>query len=67
MAFSRRYITSLLSAAGYRNIRVEYKYFLLPGIPDVLIAPSIAAGAVMERIPLVRMVSQSIFISATKS
>ena len=67
MAFSKGYITQLLSAAGYRNVHVEYKDFLLPGIPDALIAPSIAAGAVLERIPVVRMVSQSIFISATKS
>jgi len=67
MAFSKGYITSLLSAAGYRDIRVEYKDFLLPGIPDALIAPSIAVGALVERIPWVRMLSQSIFISATKS
>jgi 2-polyprenyl-3-methyl-5-hydroxy-6-metoxy-1,4-benzoquinol methylase len=33
--------------------------------PDVFIAPSIASGAVLERIPLVRMESQSIFITAT--
>src|SRR5262245_8385124 len=67
MAFSKHHITGLLSTAGYQNIRVEYKDFLLPGIPDVFIAPSIALGAVLEQIPLVRMTSQSIFISATKS
>jgi ubiquinone/menaquinone biosynthesis C-methylase UbiE len=67
MAFSKRHVTKLLSSAGYRDIRVEYKDFLLPGIPDALIGPSIAVGAVLERVPLVRMTSQSIFISATKS
>lgn len=66
MAFTKGYVTSLLEAAGYNDIDVEYKDFLLPGIPDFLIAPSIAAGAVLERIPIVRMTSQSIFITATK-
>lgn len=64
MAFTTRHIASLLEAAGYRNIRVEYRDFLLPGIPDVFITPSIVVGSVLERIPLVRMLSQSIFISA---
>jgi ubiquinone/menaquinone biosynthesis C-methylase UbiE len=65
MAFSRPHVTKLLRAAGYQDIVVEYKDFLLPGIPDIFISPSIAVGAVLERIPLVRMTSQSIFITAT--
>ena len=65
MAFSKPHVSKLLRAAGYHDIVVEYKDFLLPGIPDVFIAPSIALGAVLERIPLVRMTSQSIFITAT--
>jgi SAM-dependent methyltransferase len=65
MAFTKRYATKLLQDAGYRNIHVEYKDFLLPGIADMLIAPSIALGAVLERVPVARMMSQSIFISAT--
>jgi SAM-dependent methyltransferase len=65
MAFSKRHAARLLAAAGYENVRVEYRDFLLPGIPDIFIAPSIAIGAVLERAPVVRMASQSIFISAT--
>ena len=65
MAFSKPHVTKLLETAGYQDIVVEFKDFLLPGIPDVLISPSIAVGAVLERIPLVRMTSQSIFITAT--
>jgi len=65
MAFTKRYVTRLLREAGYKHIRVEYRDFLLPGVPDILIAPSIAAGTVLERIPVVRTMSQSIFISAT--
>jgi SAM-dependent methyltransferase len=67
MAFSKRFITSALARAGFKDIRVEYKDFLLPGIPDFLIAPSIWAGAVLEKIPLIKKVSQSIFIRARKS
>ena len=67
MAFTKRYVTGLLANTGYANIRVEYKDFLLPGIPDTLIAPSIAIGAVLERVPVARMMSQSLFISATAS
>jgi len=66
MAFSKEFVTEKLSKAGYKNIKVEYKDFLLPGIPDFLITPSIAIGDVLEKIPLVKNVSQSIFISAQK-
>lgn len=65
MAFSKRHAAKLLSTAGYEDVKVEYRDFLLPGIPDIFIAPSIAIGAVLERVPVVRMVSQSVFISAT--
>jgi len=66
MAFSKSFVTEKLAKAGYRNIKVEYKDFLLPGIPDVLITPSVVVGAVLEKVPLVKNVSQSIFISAMK-
>jgi 2-polyprenyl-3-methyl-5-hydroxy-6-metoxy-1,4-benzoquinol methylase len=65
MAFSKPHVVKLLKAAGYRDIVVEFKDFLLPGIPDVFISPSIAVGAVLERIPVLRMASQSIFITAS--
>jgi 2-polyprenyl-3-methyl-5-hydroxy-6-metoxy-1,4-benzoquinol methylase len=64
MAFSKGWATRKLERAGYRNMKVEYKDFLLPGIPDALIKPSIIVGDVVEKLPLVRMLSQSIFISA---
>jgi SAM-dependent methyltransferase len=65
MAFSRGYAEGLLRNAGFVDGRVEFKDFLLPGIPDFLIQPSIAAGAVLERIPLLRAMAQSILIQAT--
>lgn len=66
MAFSKSYITEKLLKAKYKNIKVEYKDFLLPGIPDIAIKPSILVGNVLEKIPLINKVSQSIFIQATK-
>lgn len=66
MAFSKSYATEKLIKAGYKNIDIKYLDFLLPGIPDSLIYPSIAIGSVLEKIPLVKKVSQSIFITAER-
>lgn len=66
MAFSKSFVTKKLLATGYQDVKVEYKDFLLPGIPNFLIQPSIVIGNVLEKIPLVKNVSQSIFISAVK-
>ncbi len=66
MAFSKSFINKKLHKVGYKNIHVDYKDFLLPGIPEFLIKPSIAAGNILEKIPLAKNMSQSIFIRATK-
>jgi 2-polyprenyl-3-methyl-5-hydroxy-6-metoxy-1,4-benzoquinol methylase len=66
MAFSKSYITGLLQEAGFKNIEVDYKDFLLPGVPEFMIEPSVTIGNVLEHIPVVKMVSQSIFIKAGK-
>lgn len=66
MAFTKRFIIGKAERAGFKNIKVDYKDFLLPGIPDFLIKPSVLVGDVLERAPLLNTMSQSIFISATK-
>ncbi len=66
MAFSASFITKALRKHNYKEIKVEYKDFLLPNTPDFLINPSITVGAVLERTPILKMISQSIFISAKK-
>ena len=66
MAFSKRFITRALARAGFTDIKVDYKDFLLPGIPAFLIKPSIFIGAILEKIPLCKHVSQSLFIRARK-
>lgn len=64
MAFSKSFAIDKLKKAGYKNIQVEYKDFLLPGIPDFLITPSVVVGDLVEKIPVAKMVSQSIGIVA---
>jgi 2-polyprenyl-3-methyl-5-hydroxy-6-metoxy-1,4-benzoquinol methylase len=66
MAFSKRFINDKLSSLGYENIEIEFKDFLLPGIPRLFVKPSVFFGAIAEKIPIVRMWSQSIYISAQK-
>ncbi len=64
MAFSRRFIKEKLTDAGFTDIVVDYKDFLVPGIPDVLVQPSIVFGSIAERIPLIKALAQSLFIKA---
>ena len=66
MAFSKPYIVEKLTKLAFRNIRVDFKDFLLPGIPSFLIKPSIAAGNILERLPVINHLAQSIFITAEK-
>ncbi len=63
MAFSKNFISKKIHAAGFDNIDVRYKDFLLPGVPKWLVKPSISVGNVLEKTPL-RVISQSILISA---
>ncbi len=65
MAFSKPFIEAKLKKAGFSEIQVSYRDFLLPGIPDALIKPSVVIGNVLEKIPLINKVSQSIFIEAS--
>lgn len=64
MAFTRRFIRSKLQKNGYSQVVVEYKDFLLPNTPIPLIGPVIALGDVLEKIPGLDRMAQSLFISA---
>ncbi|MGD0036258.1 MAG: class I SAM-dependent methyltransferase [Bacteroidota bacterium] len=66
MAFSKKFIVKKLQSASFRNIVVEYRDFLLPGIPEFLIKPSILLGDIVEQIPPLNRISQSLFIKAEK-
>lgn len=66
MAFSKSFILKKLHKAGYGDVRASHKDFLIPGVPDFLIQPSIVIGDVLEQIPLLKSTSQSLFICAEK-
>jgi SAM-dependent methyltransferase len=64
MAFSKPFINNKLSKLGFKNIDVSYKDFLLPGLPLLLVKPVVAVGSIVEKIPVLNMLTQSIFIEA---
>jgi ubiquinone/menaquinone biosynthesis C-methylase UbiE len=66
MAFSASFIAARLQQAGFSEICVAYHDFLVPGTPTTLIKPVIAVGDVLERIPVVNMLAQSLSIRARK-
>ena len=66
MAFTKRYAEKVLKKAGFKNVVVEYRDFLVPGVPDFLIKPSIILGDAVERIPGLNALAQSLFIRAEK-
>ena len=64
MALTKGEMKKALQSAGYQSIKIEYKDFLLPCTPVFLIYPLIAFSSFLEKIPLIKKISQSIFISA---
>jgi hypothetical protein len=66
MAFTRNFIKKKLKDAGYSRSNVEYKDFLLPFIPDPLISTVCVVGDVIEKIPGLNRMTQSIFIVGEK-
>jgi 2-polyprenyl-3-methyl-5-hydroxy-6-metoxy-1,4-benzoquinol methylase len=63
-AFTKRFIHKKLESSGFKNIVVEYKDFLVPPTPFILIKPTIILGDFLEKVPVLKSVSQSLFISA---
>jgi len=66
MSFTRRFIGQKLRDAGFTSVKVEYRDFLVPGVADFMIAPSIALGDIAEKIPVLNMLAQSLYIYAEK-
>ncbi len=63
MAFSRRRLMEAFQKAGYRDLDIAYRDFLVPNTPDALIRSVAWAGDLAERVPLLRTWAQSLFIS----
>jgi SAM-dependent methyltransferase len=64
MAFTRRFAIERLREAGFSDVSIEYKDFLLPGVPDWLIRPSVGFGRFAEATPGLKQLAQSLFVSA---
>jgi SAM-dependent methyltransferase len=66
MAFTKKYIKKKLEDAKFTDIKVEYRDFLLPNTPSPLIWPVIWLGNIFEKTPILKKLSQSIYVSAKK-
>jgi 2-polyprenyl-3-methyl-5-hydroxy-6-metoxy-1,4-benzoquinol methylase len=64
MAFRPGELRRALPAAGWRDVAVTTRDFLLPGLPDILARPILAIEPALEATALTRWLAQSHFISA---
>ncbi|MBI5544750.1 MAG: methyltransferase [Deltaproteobacteria bacterium] len=67
MAFPPAWIERELLAAGFRDVHVAFRDFLLPNVPMGLVPAVTRVGDVLERAPVVRRLAQSLFITATRA
>ena len=66
MAFSKRFIYKKLQSTKYKGIKISFRDFLLPITPSYLVNFVIFIGNILEKIPLLNKMSQSIFIIGQK-
>ena len=66
MALRKSKIEKQINNTGFSNINIKYMDFLPPNTPSWLINPTITIGSGLEKIPFLRWLSQSLFISAQK-
>jgi SAM-dependent methyltransferase len=64
MAFTPQGLRRALAGAGWRDIRIEMRDFLLPGLSKAMIRPSLAIEPLLEATPLTRWLAQSHFVTA---
>lgn len=67
MAFSKSYIEKILKRTNYSNVKVLYKDFLLPNTPTPIINIVVYLSDIFEQIFPIKLITQSIFITASKS
>jgi 2-polyprenyl-3-methyl-5-hydroxy-6-metoxy-1,4-benzoquinol methylase len=65
MAFSKKYIRKKLINTGFTNIEIKNKDFLVPGTPFFLAKPIVFVGDIIEKVPGLKLLSQSIFICSS--
>lgn len=64
MAFTPGRLRAALPPAGWRDVRVTTRDFLLPGLPEAVARPVLAVEPALEATALTRWLAQSHFISA---
>lgn len=64
MAFTPGALRRALEASGWRQISVQTRDFLLPGIPTPLVGPILAVEPTLEASTLTKWLAQSHFITA---
>jgi SAM-dependent methyltransferase len=64
MAFTPGELRRVLPAAGWREIAVTTRDFLLPGLPEALVKPTLAMEPALEGLALTRWLAQSHFLTA---
>lgn len=64
MAFTPSELRAALPAAGWREVEVATRDFLLPGLPEGLVKPILAVEPALEATALTRWLAQSHFITA---
>ena len=65
-AFFRGQIGKILAAAGFKEVRVEPFDFLHPVVPDFAAIFFDSSGQFLEKVPLLREIAGSLFISGKK-
>jgi len=66
MAFTKKFISEKLTSSNFSESDIHYKDFLLPVTPTFLIKPVIFLGVVLEKLPLINKLSQSVYVTAKK-
>jgi SAM-dependent methyltransferase len=67
MAFTPRWIEGHLEQAGFSDIEVSFRDFLLPNLPFALVPAVTRVGDLVEKVPLIDHLAQSLFITAVRA
>jgi hypothetical protein len=64
MAFKPGALRKVLREAGWRDVSVVTRDFLIPGLPEALVRPVLAAEPALEAMVMTRWLAQSHFVTA---
>ena len=66
MAFTPGFVRRRLQRAGYGNVRVVTRDFLLPNTPAMLVRAAVTISDALDCLPLINRAAQSLFLIAEK-